>query len=241
MDSEMRDSTSCDNQPDFSEEFYRKYADQYAKVFYDPEHAKFVKSSHEALREEVDLLDRLMELVSTGKRGLDAGCATARDTYYLWKLGCDIRGVDAVEENIQLAQERYPDIADRLSVADLRLPLEFPDEDFDFIICNAVIQHIRPEDVFEVTLREFARVLRPGGVLQLMFKNGDGVITIYDPAYEIDRTFQLYDEHELLVRLNSYGLSLIEVEEPNRLGGIMYFSDPKPMEHCVFYVRKEKL
>jgi ubiquinone/menaquinone biosynthesis C-methylase UbiE len=32
-------------------------------------------------------------------------------------------------------------------------------------MCNAVIQHIEPPIVFEVTLREFARVLKPGGVL----------------------------------------------------------------------------
>ena len=61
-----------------------------------------------------------------------------------------------------------------------------------------------------------------------------------DPAYGVDRTFQLYDEQELLEALESYGLNLVEAEDPNQLGGIMYFTDPKPMEHCVFYVRKEK-
>jgi hypothetical protein len=88
-------------------------------------------------------------------------------------------------------------------------------------------------------LREFERVLKPQGVLQLTFKNGHGVKTIYDPAYGVDRTFQLYDEQELLEALESYGLNLVEAEDPNQLGGIMYFTDPKPMEHCVFYVRKQ--
>ncbi len=240
MGNEIGDSPSGENQPDFSEEFYREHAGRYAQVFNDPGHALFVKSSHEALREEVNLLDRLMELAASGKCGLDAGCATARDTYYFWKLGCDIRGLDAVEENIQVAQELYPEIADLLSVADLRRPLEFPDKHFDFIVCSAVIQHIAPEYVFTVMLREFARVLKSRGVLQLTFKNGHGVKTVYDPAYGVDRTFQLYDEQELLEALESYGLNLVEAEDPNQLGGIMYFTDPKPMEHCVFYVRKEK-
>ena len=138
-----------------------------------------------------------------------------------------------------MAKELHPEIADRVSVADLRFPLDFPDESFHFIICNAVIQHIELEHVFKVTLRELARVLKTGSILQLMFKNGRGVTTVYDRDYGVERSFQLYDEHEVLEVLISYGLRLVEAEDSNLLGGIMYFTDPKPMDHCVFYVRKD--
>lgn len=223
--------------PDFSEEFYRHHARRYADVSHNMIQGVFIRSSHPALKNEMNLLDRLMEL-TPGQRGLDAGCATARDTYYFWKAGYDIYGIDAVEESLQVAKDVHPEIADRLSIADLRLPLEFPDEHFDFIICSAVIQHIPPEDVFSITLCELARVLKPGGVLQLTFKNGRGVITVDDKDYGVERSFQLYDEYELLEALGSYGLRLVETENPDLLGGIMYFTDPRPVEHCVFYVRK---
>ena len=224
--------------PDFSEAFYRKHAQRYAEVAHQFLQSVYIQSSHPALRGDDDLRERLKEL-APGRRGLDAGCgAGARDVHHFWQSGYDIYGVDAVEENIQQARELHPEIADRVAVADLRLPLEFPNADFDFIACNAVIQHITPQAVIEVTLPEFARVLRPGGILQLMFKNGHGVQTVYDRDYAVERSFHLYAEDEILDWLQSHDFDLVEAEASDQLGGIMYFSDPKPMEHCVFYVRK---
>ena len=49
---------------------------------------------------------------------------------------------------------------------------------------------------------------------------------------------QLYDEHDVLQALRSYGLEWDKAETPEGLGGIMYFTEPKPMDHCVFYVRR---
>ena len=226
--------------PDWSEEFYRHYADRYSDVAHQLLQAVYTRSSHPALKQDFDLSDRLVQL-APGRRGLDAGCgAGARDVHRLWTQGFDIHGIDAVEENIQRAKEVHPDIADRVSVADLRLPLDFPDESFDFVMCNAVIQHIESSDVREVTLKEFARILKPNGVLQLMFKNGQGIITVYDRDYDTNRSFHLYDEGEILAMLNGLGLELVESDDPNLLGGVMHFTDTKPVDHCVFYTRKVK-
>lgn len=238
----MSEPLAENERPIFSEEFYRHYADRYAEVAHQLLQSVYIKSSHPALKGDLDLLERLKEL-TPGGQGLDAGCgAGARDVYQFWLSGYDMYGIDAVEENIRCAKELHPETADRVSIADLRYPLNYPDESFDFIICSAicsaVIQHIVPKQVFEVTLRELARVLRPGGVLQLMFKNGRGVITVYDRDYSNQRSFQLYDEHEILQALRSYGLRLVEAKDPSLLGGIMYFTDPKPVDHCVFYVKK---
>ena len=221
---------------DFSERFYQSYATRYAEVAHQFLQSIYIKSSHPALKSDADLFERLRSMVPHG-RGLDAGCgAGARDVYDFWKKGYDIQGVDAVAENIREAKALHPEIADRVAVADLRQPIDFPDASFDFVMCNAVIQHIAPPVVFEVTLREFARVLKSGGVLQLMFKNGRGVKTVYDRDYGVERSFRLYNEHEVLRTLQSYGLELVEAEGPETLGGIMYFTDPKPMDHCVFFV-----
>ncbi len=234
----MFEFQSSESPVDYSEEFYRSHAKRYSDVAHQLIQSVYIKSSQEALKSDLDLLEFLTKIVS-GRRGLDAGCgAGARDVYNLWSKGFDIYGVDAVEENIEVAKELHPEIANRVFVSDLRYPLEFEDETFDFVICNAVIQHIEPEALRDVTLVDLARVLKPGGILQFMFKNGKGIISVYDKDYDAERSFQLYDEHEILEQLKTLNLDLVAADSPSHLGGIMYFTDPKPVDHCVFYVRK---
>ena len=223
---------------DYSEKFYARYASRYAEVSHRLLQSIFIESSHPKLTSDLDLINHLKTLVP-GKRGLDAGCgAGARDVYNLWSDGYDIFGVDAVKENIDTAIRLHPQIKDRLSISDLRQELPFPAYYFDFVLCNAVIQHIKPEIVKKVTLPELCRMLKRDGVLQLMFKNGSGVLTVFDKDYETERSFQLYDERELLRVLEDLGMELIESESDDQLGGIMFFTDPKHAGHCVFYIRK---
>ena len=226
------------NAPDFSETFYRRHAQRYAEVSHNFIQSVYTEASHPMLGGDTDLMDRLRELVPPGCRGLDAGCgAGARDVFFYWQRGYDIYGVDAVDENILEARRLHPEIGTRVEVADLRAPLSHPDGTFEFVLCNAVIQHIEPEIALGVTLPEFAKILTAGGVLQLMFKYGNGVATVYDRDYGSDRTFQLYDVDEVLNILQEQGLRVIPQEDEG-LGGIMYFKDPKPIDHCVFFARK---
>ena len=223
---------------DYSPTFYRKYAQQYASVSEEFRQSVYLKSSHPRLKHDWDLWDRLIEL-APGRRGLDAGCgAGARDVFHGWQNGYDVTGIDAIPENIQAARDLHPEIGGHVLVANLEKSLPFEDGSFDFVACNAVIQHIAPDLVRRVVLPELARVLRQGGVLQLMFKNGDGIITVFDRDYGTERSFQLYDERELLKVLKRYDTELIEAASPDELGGLLYFTDPKPVDHCVFFARK---
>ncbi|MCZ6866438.1 MAG: class I SAM-dependent methyltransferase [Chloroflexi bacterium] len=157
--------------PDYSADFYRTNARQYAQVAQEWRQSVYIKSSHPGLQHDWDAWERLRQL-TTGNRGLDAGCgAGARDVFHLWSQDYDVVGFDSVEENIQVARQLHPEIADRVFVASLGEALPFDDNSFDFVMCNAVIQHIEPEVVRTVVFSELARVLRPDGVLQLMFKN----------------------------------------------------------------------
>ena len=224
--------------PDFSESFYRDHAQRYAEVSHNFIQSVYTETSHPGLKGDTDLMVRLRELVPAGSRGLDAGCgAGARDVFFYWQNGYDILGLDSVEENILEARKLHPEIADRVSVADLREPIGHLDTSFDFVLCNAVIQHIDPDIALGTTLPEFTRVLKAGGVLQLMFKTGQGIATVYDKDYGADRTFQLYGVDEVVGLLADRGLSVIPAEA-EKLGGLMYFKDPKPMDHCVLFARK---
>ena len=221
----------------FSLEFYRERASEYAAL-----QQVFANRSHPEFREDRDLYRRLAKLAPPG-RGLDAGCgAGALEMSYLAQLGFEMFGLDAVAENIQVARSLHPEFAGRLRVADIQAPLPFDSSSFEVVLCNAVIQHVPRDIVFDRVLPEFARVLRPGGVLQLMFKPGSGVETAVDGAYGsvgVARSFVLYDERELLEALAALGLRLIEEGPDGEMGGLLYFYDNKPMRHCVFWARKD--
>ena len=228
-----------DNTPhygQFSLDFYRERASEYAAL-----RQVFANRSHPEFREDRDLYRRLAELASPG-RGLDAGCgAGALEMSYLAELGFEMYGLDAVPENIEIARRLRPELSGRLQVADIADPLPFDDGSFVVVLCNAVIQHLPRESVFGNVLPEFARVLRPGGVLQLMFKPGRGVATAVDGAYGnlgVARSFVLYEEQELLEALAALRLRLIEEGPDGKMGGLIYFDDNKPIRHCVFWARK---
>ena len=102
-------------------DFYRVHAQRYSRLSHEFTHSVYTGSSHPALRGDLDLLNRVTEL-AWGKRVQDAGCgAGARDVHLLYTLGYDVYGIDAVEENISQGRELHPEIADKLSVADLRI------------------------------------------------------------------------------------------------------------------------
>jgi SAM-dependent methyltransferase len=225
--------------PDYSADFYRHHARQYAQVAQEWRQSVYIKSSHPALQNDWDAWERLRQL-TPGNRGLDAGCgAGARDVFHLWSQGYDVVGFDSVDENIQVALQLHPEIADRVFVASLGEALNFEDNSFDFVMCNAVIQHIEPEVVRSVVLPELARVLRPEGVLQLMFKNGEGVLTMFDQDYGVQRNFQLFDGAELLEVLEGQDMTLIDADTPDQLGGFLYFTDGKGVDHGLFFSRKQ--
>ncbi|MBL7166932.1 MAG: class I SAM-dependent methyltransferase [Dehalococcoidales bacterium] len=124
---------------DYSARFYKNHARRYSEVAHGLLQSVYIKSSHPAVRTDLDLLERLKEL-APGKQGLDAGCgAGARDVHSFWASGFDIRGIDVIEENIRMAREIHPEIAGRVTVADLAGPLPYDDASFDFVMCNAVI------------------------------------------------------------------------------------------------------
>ena len=59
----------------------------------------------------------------------------------------------------------------------------------------------------------------------------------------MDCSFELYDENQLdenqlLEVLEGCSCKLIDVGPEGQMGGFLYFKDPKPMRHCVFWVRK---
>lgn len=99
-----------------------------------------------------------------GKRVLDAGCGAGALAEALLQRGAIVTGLELSERMAELTRARLGDRAE-VHVGDLARPLSiFADGSFDVIAASLVLHYL---EQWEPTLREFARVLVPGGAVAL--------------------------------------------------------------------------
>ncbi len=112
--------------------------------------------------------------VLEGARVLDLGCGSGRDCYVLsWLVGEEghVVGVDMTPEQLAVAERhreyhrkefgfRHSNVEFRRGYIEQLDELELPDDYFDVVVSNCVI-NLSPDK--EKVLREVHRVLRPGG------------------------------------------------------------------------------
>lgn len=104
----------------------------------------------------------LVEWGDAGADVLDAGCGTGLSGRALRDAGCTghLVGIDVSPPSLSVAEASG--VYDEVRVGDLNAPLEFDDDRFGLLACIGVLTYV--PDV-ERCWRDFARVVRPGGVV----------------------------------------------------------------------------
>jgi len=107
--------------------------------------------------------EKLRQIIAPGDRVLDAGCGTGKffGMDFARKIGCQLVGVDLRQD---LGANSEIDFGVRAELN--RLP--FSDGSFDVVNCRLVIEHV---DFPDTVLKEFYRVLKPGGRLAIFTPN----------------------------------------------------------------------
>ncbi len=123
-----------------------------------------------AIAREEPIVHEMLAPMPVGD-ALDAACGTGRHAAHLAALGHRVVGVDATEAMLAVAREKVPDADFRVGRLEA-LPLD--DASVDLITCALALTHV--EDL-EPVMREFARVLRPGGRVVLSDIHPLGTIT----------------------------------------------------------------
>ncbi len=136
---------------------YEQFADRYAK------YAK--TKPHNALYERPATLSLLPDV--QGRRVLDAGCGPGHYAEALLERGAEVVAVDVTPAMVELTRQRVGSRA-TVHVADLEQPLGFADEaSFDLVVSPLTFDYL---DDWLPVLKEFFRVLRPGG--HLVYSHG---------------------------------------------------------------------
>lgn len=130
---------------------------------WDGDEDEFFASGRAAVDEVIAMLDRVGGLPAERRQAVDFGCGAGRLTQGLAPHFSHVTGVDIAASMIQLA-EQHNAHGDRVGyrlneAADLSL---LPTASVDFLLSIIVLQHI-PNELKRGYLREFVRVLRPGG------------------------------------------------------------------------------
>jgi SAM-dependent methyltransferase len=150
-----------------------------------------------------DYWDILLGDTLTGFRdkiGLDFGCGCGRNVMNLWNRFARMDGVDLSYANLVHARLNIlacgtPQDAFRLYACngiDLR---EVTSDEYDFVVSTIVLQHIAVHDIRLSYLREFFRIMRPGGLLsfQMGFGEGHGRAGYYENHYSAPGTNSQHD------------------------------------------------
>jgi ubiquinone/menaquinone biosynthesis C-methylase UbiE len=162
-----------------------------------------------------------------GRRILDAGCGSGVQAAELLRRGASVTGVDRSAGLLDLARERLG--ADAvLRQADLAQPLAFADGTFDLVLCSLVLHYLHE---WEPTLREFRRVLTPGGrvvlsthhpLLAMRISGSDDYLGTYPYTedWQIDgHTMRMRFWHRplraMLAAFTSSGFAVDEIVEPD--------------------------
>src|SRR6266851_1002275 len=93
---------------------------------------------------------------------LDVGAGTGFIVEGFLRWGIDCTGIEGSKEAVDIARKRFPQA--NLLQHFLSDPFPFPDQMFQTVIMNQVIEHLEPT-VVENSVAESYRVLRPGGML----------------------------------------------------------------------------
>lgn len=111
------------------------------------------------------------------KTGIEMGCGKGRNVIWLAKQGVDMIGFDFSPAAIREAQTRAEKagIADRahFAVRDATKMWQFPENSFDIAIDCFALTDIESEEGRANAIREFYRVLKPGGYLMAYLLSTD--------------------------------------------------------------------
>ncbi|MEO9804035.1 MAG: class I SAM-dependent methyltransferase [Reichenbachiella sp.] len=126
------------------------------------------------------LLDQILKNnIDKKSKILDAGCGEGRNLIYFLNNEFDVRGIDQNPDAIRMLQfivgSSFPDCPkNRFEVGELS-HLSYQNDQFDYLICSAVLHFARSQEHFWQMFKELDRVLAKEGVMFIRMTSDIGL------------------------------------------------------------------
>lgn len=129
-------------------------------------------------------------------KALDVGCGTGLVVNWLrrYPLESEPVGVDLSAHALAFGRERGA-VALTLATANC---VPFPSAHFDLVVCLDTLQHVVPAGADQVSLQEFARILKPGGHLYLRTNSALGHAPLHGVDPDLYRRYRVSDLERML-------------------------------------------
>ncbi len=151
---------------------------------------------------------KFMQQLRPGASILDLGCGPGRDAKIFSDNGFAVTGIDLSLKMTILAKETSPTSTFR--VMDLRT-LDFPDKTFDAIWACASYLHVAKQDILHA-LQEANRVVKPGGILFVGIKQGEGEELTPDLRYgDAEKFWSYFSTEEIRQYIEKAGFEVQEL------------------------------
>jgi SAM-dependent methyltransferase len=184
---------------------YDTVADEYVQRI-------FEELQHKPLDRQ--LLERFADAVREVGPACDLGCGPGQVAQYLHERGVEVTGIDLSPAMIERARRLVPGA--KFQQGDMTA-LDVADETWAGIAAFYCIIHIPREDHVR-TLAELRRVLRPGGLLLLVFHIGDETIHLDEWwGQKVCVDFHFFRTDDIATHLRTAGFEIEELIERDRI------------------------
>lgn len=124
---------------------------------------------------DIYLLDQILkERYQTNSIILDAGCGNGRNLKWFYNNDYTIYGIDSNTDVIDNVKKKYHKQAAHFSVQNVDA-LNFDDNKFDYIICNALLHFAQNEKHFTKMFSKLERVLKSNGTIFIRMATLEGM------------------------------------------------------------------
>jgi len=160
-----------------------------------------------------------------GDRILEVGCGEGTNLFHLKKYFNDITGLDILEEGLQLASEKLPQVK-FLNCGAKKLP--FNDEVFDIVFIRDVLHHLAGYNEKIMALKEMRRVCREGGRILIIEPNGRNLISFLQMVFQKEeRGIKTSTANNIKKLLSESNLNKFKIE----------YAEPLPTDRLIMHYR----